>query len=192
MTLLFLAVYMTCNAIADRATGHPTLFAEWERHIPFVPAAILPYWSIDLFFFAAPLFCPTAPVLRRHAARTAAATLVAGAFFLAFPLTFAWERPAVGGVLGALFRLLDGVDRPHNLFPSLHVAYATILWPVYGSLGRPGRITVRAWLVLSVVATLFTFQHHVADVAGGFALGFGCLVLWPAHPISRPLQELPP
>lgn len=193
LTLLFFAVYMSCNAIADRSADHPTLFADWERHIPFVPAAILPYWSIDLLFFAAPFFCPTGPSLRRHAARTAAATLVAGAFFLAFPLTFAWERPAVGGLLGPLFRLLDGVDRPHNLFPSLHVAYATLLWPVYGALGLKGRLMARAWLALSVVSTLFTFQHHAADIAGGFALGFACLFVWPAATpaASEPLQELP-
>ncbi len=51
LSIYFFAVYATCNAIT---AGRPDIgqvgFA-WERFIPFVPPMILPYMSIDLFFF---------------------------------------------------------------------------------------------------------------------------------------------
>lgn len=179
LSILFFAVYGTCNALAARAGDAGVICAEWERRIPFVPAAIVPYWSIDLLFFLAPFLLTTRRALRTHAVRIVAATLASGVFFLVFPLTFAWPRPPVDGALGALFGALDTMDDPHNLFPSLHVAYATILWPVFATLRRKGRLFFQACLVLTVASTLFTWQHHVADLVGGFALGSLCLLLWP-------------
>lgn len=179
LSLLFFAVYPSCNALADLRPTAPPIFAEWERRIPFVPAAVLPYWSINLLFFAAPFFIASRRRLRVHALRIGAATLIAGAFFIAFPQTFAWERPGVHGPLAFCFHALDGLDRPHNLFPSLHVAYATILWAAYRGLRPRWRFALRALLVVIIASTVFTFQHHVSDVTSGLALGLICLLLWP-------------
>jgi membrane-associated phospholipid phosphatase len=179
LSLLFFPVYGICNILAARMGDAGVIFAEWERRIPFVPAAIVPYWAIDLLFFSAPFLLATRFALRTHAARIVAATFLSAAFFLAFPLTFAWPRPPVPGALGFLYGTLDTFDKPHNLFPSLHVAYATILWPVFGTLRRPWRFFFHAFLVVIVASTLVTWQHHVADVVGGFALGLVCHLLFP-------------
>ena len=57
LSVYFFAVYLGCNAITARRSdvGHAA-FA-WERYIPFMPAMIIPYMSIDLFFVAVPFVC---------------------------------------------------------------------------------------------------------------------------------------
>src|SRR5438128_2236074 len=53
----FFVVYLSCNSITARRSDVGQAAFAWERYIPFMPAMIIPYMSIDLFFFAAPFFC---------------------------------------------------------------------------------------------------------------------------------------
>jgi len=48
LSLLFLAVYGSCNWFTSLRTDVGTWYFEWERRIPFVALMILPYMSIDL------------------------------------------------------------------------------------------------------------------------------------------------
>ncbi|MFX7052290.1 phosphatase, partial [Acinetobacter baumannii] len=92
----------------------------WERHIPFLPWTILPYWSIDLLYGFSFLCCRTPRETDRHALRLLTTQLIAVACFLAFPLRFAFVRPATDGLFGALFASLAAFDLPFNQAPSLH------------------------------------------------------------------------
>src|SRR6185369_5515050 len=180
LSLLFVIVYGLSNALA---TGRPdvgTCFFEWELHIPFLPALILPYMSIDLFFIASFPLCDDKIELHAHARRVAAAILVAGLVFLMFPLTTGYPRPEVSGWSGSLFQLLWSFDRPHNLAPSLHVALASLLWPVYARHTR-ARFSwlVHVWFALMIVSPIFTWQHHLIDVATGALLGQLCVFAFP-------------
>ncbi len=180
LSLLFVVVYGGCNALASQRADLGKCFFDWELRVPFVPALIVPYMSIDLFFFASFFLCGDATELRAHARRTAAAILVAGAAFLAFPLTSGYPHPVVSGWSGSLFGLLWSFDKPHNLVPSLHVALASLLWPVYARHTRGGlRLLVHAWFSLIVVSPLFTWQHHLLDVATGAMLGQVCAFSFP-------------
>src|SRR3954466_1337134 len=76
---LFLVVYVGTNWFTGRRAHVPSVYFEWERHIPFVPAMIVPYMSIDLFFIAAPFIVRTDREGRTLAARITAAILIAGA-----------------------------------------------------------------------------------------------------------------
>jgi membrane-associated phospholipid phosphatase len=180
LSLLFVIVYGGCNALAARRPGVGTCFFAWELHVPFVPAFVVPYLSIDLFFVASFLLCGGKSELRAHARRIAAAILIAGMAFLVFPLTIGYSRPAVSGWAGELFEFLWSFDEPHNLAPSLHVALATLLWPVYAWHTRGGlRWAVHVWFALIVASPLLTWQHHVLDIATGAMLGQVCLFAFP-------------
>lgn len=180
LSLLFIIVYGGCNALASRRTDLGMCFFAWELRIPFVPALIVPYMSIDLFFIASFLLCWDRIELSAHARRIAAAILVAGLAFLVFPLTAGYPRPAVSGWSGWLFGFLWSFDKPHNLVPSLHVALASLLWPLYARHTRaPLRWFVHAWFTLIVASPLLTWQHHVLDVATGAMLGQVCRFAFP-------------
>jgi membrane-associated phospholipid phosphatase/predicted protein tyrosine phosphatase len=176
LSALFLIVYGWCNWFTAHRSNVPTLFFEWERSIPFVPLMIAPYMSIDLFFVAAPFLCRDNRELATFSKRIAAAILIGGVCFLLFPLRFAFERPHAGGWLGALFDWFRGMDQPYNLLPSLHIALRTILAEIYARHTRGvWRYVSNVWFVLIGLSAVLTYQHHVMDVAAGFALGAYCL-----------------
>src|SRR5687767_14361694 len=176
LSALFLIVYGWCNWFTSQRSDVGTLFFEWERLIPFVPLMIAPYMSIDLFFIAAPFLCRSDRELATFSKRIVAAILVAGLCFLLFPLRFAFERPHADGWLGALFDWFREMDQPYNLLPSLHIALRTILAEFYARHTRGFlRHASNIWFVLIGLSAVLTYQHHVMDVLGGFALGTYCL-----------------
>ena len=175
LSILFLLVYGSCNWITSRRANVGTIYFEWERAIPFVPFLILPYMSIDLFFVVAPFLCRTNRELSILTKRIAAAIIVAGICFLLVPLRFAFPRPHADGWLGALFDWFRGVDAPHNLLPSLHAALMLILLDVYFRHTRGlVRFAIVTWFALIGLSPVLTYQHHVIDIAGGFALAAFC------------------
>jgi membrane-associated phospholipid phosphatase len=181
---LFVAVYGGCNWITSQRADAGTICFDWERRLPFVPGMIVPYWSIDLFFVGSFFLFRTREDLDRHGRRIVAAVLAAGVCFLLFPLSYGGERPHVDGVWKPLYTALWGFDRPHNLFPSLHIALLTLLGEVYL---RRTRSLLRAalvvWFALVALSTLLTRQHHLIDVIGGLLLGLLCAHLGSASKV---------
>ena len=152
-------------------------FFSWERAIPFVPFMIVPYLSIDLFFVLAPFLFREEDDLSFFVRRVATAIVIAGVIFLLWPLRYAFPRPRIDGLLGAVFDWFRGMDGPYNLFPSLHAALLLLLAEVYARhLHGAARLAVLAWFGLIALSPLLTHQHHVIDIVGGFALGAGCLL----------------
>jgi membrane-associated phospholipid phosphatase len=179
LSLLFLMVYGGCLWITSRRHDVRVFYFAWERAIPFVPFMVLPYLSIDLFFVAAPFLFSTERELKVFVARVATAIVVAGFFFLAIPLRFAFPRPRAVGMLGALFDWFRGLDAPYNLFPSLHAALLLFLVDAYArNLRGWERIVVLLWFALIGFSPLLTRQHHVIDIVGGAALAAGCMGLF--------------
>lgn len=173
--LLFAAVYNACNWITTQRTDVGTWALPWELGIPFVPAMIVPYWSLDAFFVASFFLCETERELKVLGQRLALATLVAGACFLALPLTTVFPRPPVKGFFGPWFTALRAFDRPHNLFPSLHIALRTLLAYHYARHAQGWlRGLVHVWFSLIGLSTILTYQHQVMDVVGGFLLAIAC------------------
>ena len=104
-----------------------------------------------------------------------ASILIAGAFFLLFPAEMGIQRPATVPGYEGPFGLLHGLDHPHNLVPSLHVTFSALSVSfMFG--GRPAWFQgfLLSWLELICAAVVLTHQHHLADVAGGFALAAFC------------------
>lgn len=171
LSALFLVVYGGCIWITAQRSDVGTFYFAWERSIPFVPALILPYLSIDFFFVAAPFLFHEPRALRAYVWRVTAVILVAGAFFLLLPLRFALPRPHAAGWSGALFDWFRTLDQPYNLFPSLHAALLWLLADVYARHLRGFvRGIVLGWFVLIALSPVLIRQHHVADIAGGLVL----------------------
>lgn len=176
---LWIIVYAGCNWITSLRASVPTLQFAWEKHIPLIPWMIIPYMSIDLFFVGAPFLCRTRSELRTLIARLAAATLVAGSFFLMLPLTLAGDRPTWGGWAGAIHDFLKAGDKPFNLFPSLHIALLLLLWPVYHRrTSGPLRIAIHIWFALILLSVLPVYQHHFIDIVGGALLALVCICVF--------------
>ena len=175
LSILFLVVYGGCNWITSRRSDAGVFYFQWERAIPFVPFLVLPYMSIDLFFVAAPFLCRTDRELSIFAKRVVAAIFIAGTCFLLFPLRFAFPRPHADGWLGALFDWFRGMDAPYNLLPSLHAALWMLLADIYLRHARGFfRGATIVWFALIGLSPVLTYQHHVIDILGGFALAGYC------------------
>jgi membrane-associated phospholipid phosphatase len=191
LSALFLIVYGSCNWLTAQRVGVPSLYFGWERAIPFVPILIPAYLSLDLFFLGAPFWCRTATELETYSKRIAAAILIAGVCFLVFPLRFAFDRPNGSGVFGPIFDWFRGLDAPYNLCPSLHAALLLLVADVYLRHLRGWlRIAVIGWFGLIAISPILTYQHHLIDIIGGFALATLCFWLWPNQRQGAPTRFL--
>ena len=127
----FFASYGLATWLASRRAEVGSFAFGWERHIPFVPWTIVPYWSIDVLYGVSLFVCASRRELDTHARRLLTAQVAAVACFILFPLRFSYERPAPDGVPGVLFTVLGSFDKPFNQAPSLHIALLVILWDLY-------------------------------------------------------------
>ena len=169
LSILFLGVYGACNYISSTRTDVGELYFAWEAYIPFIPILIIPYMSIDLFFLGAPFLCNKKEELILFVKRIMLGIFIAGAFFLAMPLEFAFERPVPDGWLKPIFLFLHGFDQPYNLFPSLHIILRTILAHKYAEKTSGWlRVVIHVWFFLIGVSTICIYQHHILDIVGGF------------------------
>ena len=189
----FLLIYGGVNVITEhraRFAHIPTAALPWElRYIPFVPAMILPYVSLDPLFAVSFFLCSDKTELRTHTRRLWAAELIACAFFLVFPLTSAFPRTLPDGFFASAFRLLWVADRPYNMAPSLHLAFQCLLLSTYARHTRGVlRATIKLWFLLIGVSTVLTHQHQLLDVVAGQLLGVFCLYVFPDR---APADALP-
>ena len=188
---LFFVVYGFCNWYTAQIAPVPSFYFEWERSVPVIPALIIPYMSIDLFFAASVFLCRDKVELDRHASRIVLAILISAAGFLLFPLHFAFERPPVAGFYGAVFDLLTSFDQPYNQAPSLHISLLIILWVRYAMHARGiWRWLLHAWFFLIGISVVPTFQHHVIDIYTGIAVGVLCFYLIPERAASTDTDDV--
>ncbi len=164
LTLLFLVTYTSTNRLSAVRTNPFRLYFDRELSIPFVPWMIWVYLSINLFL-TLPLAVLNIAQIHRFARAVALATVAAALAHLLLPTQLGWTQPAC-------FNL----DLPHNLVPSLHVAYAVLAGALVwnGATARLLRIFSGAWLALLISSVLLVHQHHLLDVVTGAALGVFC------------------
>lgn len=161
--------------------------------MPFVAWTIVPY-AFSFVLFVASFYVVSSAMLPRLLYRLVLSTLMAGLCFYLSPLSFTFGTPDIPKAWRWAYELLYTFDRPYNQLPSLHACYAVIFWvSLWGVIDEAMSGWWRRWyrLGLSLIcmaialATLFTWQHHVADVAAGFLLAGIVLV------IERWLMHLP-
>jgi membrane-associated phospholipid phosphatase len=171
--LVFSVCYPLANLLAHQQHTRRSFALALDGSIPFIAPMAIPYLTSGLFFTLV-FFVMRTPEQLRVVSRRLLLTTVAGCLmFVMAPARFSLDRPAVPDALpAALYGWLDLVDQPYNQFPSLHVAYCVIFWlalrPLFHSAGKAA---LAGWLLLVGASTVFTWQHHLLDVAGGLILG---------------------
>ena len=172
--------YLLANALAHQQKIMRHVAFSFESNIPFLPWMIVPYLSSGIFFCMSFFWVRNIDQLRVLSHRLLMATVLAGIIFILYPLQFSGFKPSIASpVYAALFGFLSLVDKPYNQLPSLHVAFCLIFWQSLHPLlqSRFTKIALAAWLMLTAVATVFTYQHHVLDIFAGFCLGLLCIGL---------------
>lgn len=169
--VLFLLVYVPTNHFFKGTTSFQPYFS-WEKAIPFLDWMIIPYLSFNLLFLL-PLFFLSKQQLKALDLAFVLSTICAGILFMILPITPEFVRVIPDGFSATLYSHLYILDNSRNLLPSLHVTYSVIYFlsclPIFRSLTT--RIIFGLWIVLIILSTLFTHQHHVIDIVSGILLG---------------------
>jgi protein-tyrosine phosphatase len=176
----FFLTYNFANWVTSQRHDVRSIVFDWEHRIPFLAWTIVPYWTTDAFYLISMFLCRTRRELDAHAKRLLAAQIISVVAFLLFPLQFTFGHPKTTGLYGFMFNALGDFDKPFNQAPSLHLSLTTILWAKYSDYLRGWPLYVlRAWLVLTGLSTLTTYQHHFIDLPTGIWVGLFCIVLFP-------------
>jgi hypothetical protein len=168
--LFFLPVYFGAGHIAARTHDTFGLYWSWERDIPLVPWMIWPYLTLFSLFLL-PLFHMSAKQISALSRQSTATLAIAGVVFLLVPTHLGFPSIAVEGLHRPVFGLLAVVDMPHNLVPSLHVAFSTLILLACAARTSPQLAwTYRFWVLVLSTSTVLVHQHHVIDVISGLTL----------------------
>jgi hypothetical protein len=170
LSLWWSFVYIGGDWLTARRTQRVRIHLDAELSIPFVPAFVLAYLSLDVVFVPAAFILRSRRELNALTLSMAVMTGVAGIGFLLFPAEAAFPEDDPGAWSG-LFAVARGMALRHNMVPSLHVAMGCVCLAAYATrCGPAGKCLLAAWGAAIAIGTLFTHQHHVIDVVTGLAL----------------------
>ncbi|SER43078.1 phosphatase PAP2 family protein [Lachnobacterium bovis] len=161
---------------------HYDLTTSFDRKVPFVKEWVWVY--IICFGFWVINYILIAREGKEHWNRFVIAEMtskvICGVFFVLIPTTNV--RPEVIGndISSVLMRFIYWVDRPSNLFPSIHCLVSWMCFiGIYSSKKIPKWYKVFSCLFAIAVcaSTQFTKQHYIVDVFVGIAIAQICYVL---------------
>lgn len=98
------------------------------------------------------------------------AKVICAAFFIFMPVTIVRPEIEVTGVFDWLMNLIYTLDKPRNLFPSMHCLFSWLIARDMMSMDRFSPTVKWAGVAFSLMvfaSTLFTRQHYIADIFGG-------------------------
>ena len=173
--LTFVLVYGFTNARASAFSPDELLtwYHPLELKIPFMPGWFIVYLSIGFMLWSPLFFCP--PHIWRRCFITLMFTIFgAGFFFYFFPFDCGFVRTIPpDGIWRDFLEGFYSYDHPHNLVPSLHIAFCTgvMLW-VRGELEGRWYYFFHIWALAIYTSVLFTHQHHIIDIVTGASLSF--------------------
>ncbi len=174
LTFTFVAVYGSLNWWTAQRAFRLHLYADWELAMPHLPEAVLVYVSVQTLYLLPPLALSVSRIARLGRAMLAA-ILIGGLMFVLLPAELGFERATPKSWLEPIYAVIYRLDRPHNLFPSLHVALGTlVLLFLARDAGFPVRLMYALWWLSLCASVLLTHQHHLLDVVGGLVLAVGC------------------
>jgi hypothetical protein len=167
----FFAIYPTLNWLTSLRSHRFHLYVPAELSIPFVPQFIWAYLSMYALFLLPLFVLPTEriPVLGKQ---LVTGTVACGAVFLLLPAELGFVRVIPSDpIYASIYASIFGVDRPHNLVPSLHVVWSSaIVLACVDATRSLGRAQLYVWLALLVGSTLLVHQHHVLDAVSAILL----------------------
>lgn len=158
-----------------------------DEALPYVPAMVVPYYSLYLYYPIAVWVAARQPV--RHDGllffqRMLVVTWITFAMYLLFPVEIDLRDQAVGaeGVFGALMDGMHQADEPWNAWPSIHVLQSLLIvlfvrWARKkdGTWSAPLAAAVWTACGLLVASTVLIKQHFLFDVVSAITL---VAVMW--------------
>ena len=172
--LLNVAVYYLPRILLQHPHYHD-LTLPVDLQLPLVPAFMLVY------YLAFPVWAVGLVVITREEPERCGAVfgemvakLICLAFFLAFPTTLQRPEPEGRGFFVWLLRLNYALDRPDNLFPSIHCMLSWVCWRGAWGLKKVGWAYKGGMLLamlLIFASTLLVKQHVVVDIPAGILAG---------------------
>lgn len=170
----FLVIYYSCNAYAANQLDHYHMYTDWELSIPLIPEMIFVYMSY-IGVFGMVLFVLKTPSAIKGLAYSMLVTLVvSGVIFVLFPGHLGYVRPDHVAGYSFLFKFLYVIDLPHNLYPSLHVAFALLcmLAMIHQTLNSWFHIALKVWFALVCASVVLVHQHHFFDIGLAIVLAW--------------------
>ena len=173
LSIAFIVVYGGSNFLASQRSDRFQFFLSLEYHIPFVPQFIVIYLSVFALLFL-PLFYIDISRIPALAKAFLFSLLVAGLIFIIFPAELAHVRSENVPIFPTLFSLLYTLALPHNLMPSLHIAFTVLFLSVCIELesNRYIQCVFYAWGSLLFISVLLMQQHQLIDLPTGALLGW--------------------
>lgn len=166
-SLFFLTYPPAAMMLSPQNASH--LYFQAERSIPLIESFIWIYITLYFFFFF-PLFICSKDELHSLGWQLSITTIMAGFVFWIFPTTSGFLNSDPEKFQYA-FQVLRSIDKPLNLFPSLHISYGFLLTSACSKGNkRPYQIFFITWYALLCLSVLFTHQHHLADIFGGLVV----------------------
>lgn len=179
--LYFLIGYMPINYLNQYREHYFDVSLPFESSIPFVAASIFGYLLVYLSLLFTHFVIDDIKDYRRAFTCYILTISVCLVFFIFIPVKI--DRPDLSnakGFFNEITKFYYIIDKPYNLFPSLHVAY-----PVLGTLlvwkrhHRAGIILAIATLIIAVSVVLVK-QHYIIDTVTGTLTAILCykLTVW--------------
>lgn len=173
---IFLVMYLTANQLAAQNQNRYEMYMDWELSIPLVPWMIVVYLSYVGVFLLLPFIMKSGYSIICLAYGFLAAILASTFVFVIFPGELGYARPEYIPVFDLLFQTLYEVDKPHNLYPSLHVTFSSLTALVMAHQARVEwfRKAITGWAVMIAASVVLVHQHHLFDIATGLMLAVLC------------------
>ena len=124
--LLCSVFYFSSNCIAETFLSHHRLYLEWEKDIPQVPGMILFYQSYSLLVLLSFICAKSPKNIRALSITMMVSSAIACTIFLLFPGELGFSRTMNIQGFESMFEALHRMDKPHNLYPSLHITFSSI------------------------------------------------------------------
>ncbi len=173
VVMLFIsALYFPLNQFLTNGYNLKTAL---DAYIPLVPIfaipylLFLPYW-VMAFLVAA--WKMDDRMFRAFMIGSIGAASIATLIYFVFPTYTARPLIDASGWSASLLNLIYSNDNVFNAFPSGHALYTTLI-ALFGSTWQPKwSFILNGSVILVILATLLTGQHHLVDPVGGIALGW--------------------
>lgn len=165
-------VYFGANEIASKNKHFYQLYFEFERGIPMVPWMIYIYQSFAFLIIITYLSIKSPQKIKAYSISFMSSCGIAAVFFILFPAELGFSRTENIEGYEFMFNLIHAIDKPHNLAPSLHIAYsglgAYVLSSEIQSKILKGMIWI--WYLLICISIVLVHQHHLFDIFTGAML----------------------
>lgn len=159
---------------------HHDLTTEFDLKVPFVSQWIIIYVTTFIFWivnYGIVAKSSTRDKWFQFATADMMSRLICGAIFIVLPTTTVRPEIEGTGFTDWLTSIIYSVDKPYNLFPSIHCLAS---WMCYiGMRGNKNipwwyRATTMIFALLICASTQFTKQHYILDVVAGIVIAEFC------------------